>query len=111
MKTIITTLIILTSFISFAQEKEVKKKEINFEVNGKCDMCKERIEKALDIKGIKFAEWNTDTRMCKVVFDPRKITEDKIHQTIADLGHDTDKLKASEASYNSLHGCCKYERK
>ena len=92
MKIIISTLIILTSLFSFAQN-EVKKKEINFEVAGACDMCKSRIEESLDIKGIKFAEWDKESHNCKIIFDPRKISEDDIHSTIAEIGHDTDKVK------------------
>ena len=109
MKAILSTLIILTSFISFAQD-EVKKKEITFEVNGKCEMCKSRIESAIDIKGVKFAEWNEETHQMKVVFDPRKISENEIHQKIADIGHDTEKVKATDEAYNNLHGCCHYSR-
>ena len=42
-------------FILPAAAKDVK---ISFYVNGKCGMCEERIENALDIKGIKFADWS-----------------------------------------------------
>ena len=109
MKIIISTLIILTSLFSFAQN-EVKKKEINFEVAGACDMCKSRIEESLDIKGIKFAEWDKESHNCKIIFDPRKISEDDIHSTIAEIGHDTDKVKTSDKKYNALHECCHYTR-
>ena len=29
---------------------------------------------------------------------------------IADIGHDTDKVKATEEQYQKLHGCCHYDR-
>ena len=109
LKTIIIVLVALISFNSFAQE-EVKKIEITFEVAGTCGMCKTRIEESLDIKGVKFAEWNKETHQCKVIFDPRKISEDEIHQAITKVGHDTDKIKATDEEYNNLHGCCHYVR-
>lgn len=111
MKFLITTIVLFVSFVSFSQDQEIKKKEIAFEVNGNCGMCKDRIEKALDIKGVKFAEWNKETHECKVIFDPRKISEEEVHKAIAKVGHDTEKERAPDEAYNSLHGCCLYERK
>lgn len=100
------------SFISFAQnDKKIKKKEITFEVNGNCEMCKERIENALDMRGVKFAEWSIETHQCKIIYNPQKINEDEIHVKIAEVGHDTEKVKATNEAYNNLHGCCLYERK
>lgn len=108
-KSITIVLLALMSFSSNAQE-ELKKKEITFEVAGICGMCKARIEESLDIKGVKFAEWNKETHQCKVIFDPRKISEEDIHNSIAKIGHDTDKVKAADEDYNNLHGCCHYTR-
>ena len=109
-KSIIIAALVLISQVTYAQDKDVKKKEINFEVAGKCDMCKTRIENALDIKGVKFAEWSVETHQCKIIFNPQKISEDDIHKTLSELGHDTDKLKANEEAYENLHGCCHYDR-
>ena len=67
-------------FILPAAAKDVK---ISFQVNGKCGMCEERIENALDIKGIKFADWSQETKMCTVKFNPYIISEKEIHQIIA----------------------------
>ena len=39
-----------------AQEKQKKNTKISFEVNGNCEMCKKRIEKAaFSVKGVKMA--------------------------------------------------------
>ena len=40
-------------------------------------MCEERIENALDIKGVKFADWSVETKMCTVKFNPEVISEKK----------------------------------
>jgi outer membrane receptor for ferrienterochelin and colicin/copper chaperone CopZ len=80
----------------------------SFKVSGVCDQCKNRIEKALKIKGIKTAEWDVETKMLSLVFDPSKITLDKIHTRLADVGHDTELKKASESTYKALPDCCHY---
>ena len=35
---------------------------------------------------------------------------DEIHQRIAAVGYDTDKIKANDEAYAKLDECCKYER-
>lgn len=83
---------------------------LRFEVKGNCDMCKERIEASVDVKGVKSAVWDVDTKIIVVVYDKTKITEDKIHALISGVGHDTDKQTAPDKVYNKLPGCCKYDR-
>lgn len=82
--------------------------KISFHVSGICGMCKERIEHALDFKGIKFASWDVETQQCEVVYKPGKISEDEIHQLLANIGHDTDRIQAPDKAYDTVHGCCKF---
>jgi mercuric ion binding protein len=104
-------LILFTSVFVSAQKSTDKTTSIQFKVTGNCGMCKKTIETSLKGKpGIKEALWNKDTKMMKVIFDPAKITEDQVHQAIADSGYDTEKKKASEKAYGSLPGCCQYDR-
>ena len=102
--------IILVALFLFAGNEAIaqKVKTIKFEVDGVCDMCKDRIEGAVDVKGIKFASYDLDKHQMEVTFSTKKITEDKIHQLIADVGHDTDKIKATDEAYDQIHHCCKY---
>lgn len=82
-----------------------------FKVYGNCEMCKKRIETTLQKnQHIKKATWDVKTKMLTVVYDPHLISLDAIHKIVADAGHDTDKVKASDAVYNKLPGCCKYDR-
>ena len=82
-----------------------------FKVYGNCEMCKKRIETTLQKnQHIKKATWDVKTKMLTVVYDPHMISLDAIHKIVADAGHDTDKVKASDAVYNKLPGCCKYDR-
>lgn len=88
-----------------------KKKEtrtIEFKVSGVCGMCKSRIENGALIKGVKFAEYDQDSSMLKVVYRTDKVTEDEIHKAVASVGHDTDKVEASDEAYAKLPGCCAY---
>ena len=71
-------------------------------------MCENRIEKALKIKGVTTADWNADTKLLSVVFNPSKITLEKIHTSLADVGHDTELEKSTESTYKALPDCCHY---
>ncbi len=109
MKTIV--LIFLLGVISmaapgaFAQKKNIR---ANIKVYGNCGMCKARIEKALDRSGIKTATWDPETKNLDVVYNSKKITEQEIHQIVASVGHDTDKVKATNEVYSDLPFCCLY---
>lgn len=82
-----------------------------FKVYGNCGMCKTRIEKAAkSLDGVSEAEWDMETKLFKVTYDPAKVKLEEIHNKIAGVGHDTDKVKAKDEVYNTLHGCCKYDR-
>lgn len=111
--------LVLTSATTFATSHSYTSKGIThdslktetFKVYGNCGMCEKTIEGSLKgIKGIKKADWNKDTKMMEVTFDKTLITLEKIKKKIAGVGYDTDEFKASEESYNSLPGCCQYER-
>ena len=102
-----TIALLLTSIMVFAQEVKTEK----FKVFGNCGMCETRIEKAAtDLDGVNQADWNKETKMIEVSFDQSKTDLHKIHMAIAKAGHDTEMHKASDDVYNSLPGCCKYER-
>ncbi len=81
---------------------------VSFKVYGLCVQCKQRIEKALKVKGIDAADWNVSTKMLTVNFDPSVISLENIHTHIADAGHDTQLKKAKEATYQALPSCCHY---
>jgi copper chaperone CopZ len=105
------TVFALIQMMGTAQTKSSAITEtVEFQVYGNCGMCKSRIEKALKIEGIESAKWDAKKNMITVAFQPGKIEEEKLHQLIADVGHDTEKVIAKDEAYNKLHGCCRYER-
>ncbi len=81
-----------------------------FKVYGNCGMCEKRIEKAAKIEGVVLADWDVDSKILTVTFDPVKVKPSQLHKAVAAVGHDTDKERADDAVYEQLHGCCKYER-
>jgi len=93
------------SGIAFSQ-KPPKVIESSFTVYGNCTICKERIETTLDHKGIKQSNWDPKTKVLNVAYNPAKISELQIHQLIASVGHDTDKVKAKDEVYAELPYCC-----
>jgi hypothetical protein len=47
-------------------------------VKGNCGECKERIENAADIKGVKNAIWKEETQILTITFDSKKVTLEQI---------------------------------
>ncbi|MDF1866135.1 MAG: heavy-metal-associated domain-containing protein [Saprospiraceae bacterium] len=82
-----------------------------FTVYGNCGMCKKTIEGSLkDVKGVIEGTWNRETDQMTVTYNPHVLNLSDIKQKIADVGYDSDTHRAKEEVYNSLPGCCQYER-
>ncbi len=113
MKTSIIFSVVLGLFFSVAVfavngEKKKKVETLEFEVSGVCEACEKRIEKAALIKGVKLAEWDKQTQKIKVIYSTKKADEKAIHEAIAKVVHDTEKVKATDEAYAQLSDCCKY---
>jgi len=103
---IVALLAIALGSNSYAQISTSKTETIK--VAGNCEMCKARIEKAAKLDGVSKAEWSTKTKMLAVTFDPAKTNMEQVGKKVAAAGHDTEKVKATDAVYDKLPGCCKY---
>jgi outer membrane receptor for ferrienterochelin and colicin/copper chaperone CopZ len=109
MKKILFLLLVLCTATLFTHaQTAAQDNSATFKVSGACGMCKQRIEKALKIKGISKAKWDVPTNMLTVVFNPADISLEGIHKHIAGIGHDTEKEKAEQKVYESLPDCCRY---
>jgi len=109
-KTINISILLIIIFLpiqGISASEDVKTAE--FKVEGVCDMCKERIENGALIKGVKKAEWDKETKMITVLYNPKKVTLIEIHKAIAEVGHSTEKVQAKESVYNKLPNCCQYD--
>lgn len=81
-------------------------------VQGNCDICKDRIEKAaLSVNGVCFANWNISDGKLSLTFDPHKTDMDEISLAITHIGHDTNLHKASHDVQGQMQDCCKPVKK
>jgi len=99
-------LLLMISVVGFAQK--AKPDTIQNKTSGQCEMCKERIEKALVYeKGVKSAEYNEDNAVVSVIYNSAKTTPDKLRKVITALGHDADDQLGDPKAYSKLPNCCK----
>ena len=82
----------------------------SFKVWGECGMCKSRIEKTVMAEGATDASWDSKTKLLTVRYNPAKTGKEALCKKLAAAGHDTEKFIAPDNIYNSLPGCCHYER-
>jgi copper chaperone CopZ len=110
---IIAAAINLTSYGQTNDQSTIKttaSKTESFKVFGNCELCKDRIEKAVKEEGVVSASWDTKTKMLTVTYDSSKTNKDKLSKKLASVGHDTEKYKAPDNVYDRLPACCHYER-
>ncbi|GIV28981.1 MAG: hypothetical protein KatS3mg028_0047 [Bacteroidia bacterium] len=100
--------LICLNITTFAQKNNSSAVTQTLYVKGNCGQCKERIESAVDVKGVKYAEWNKKTRTLTVSYKPSVISIEAIQNLILKAGHDVDSLKADDKIYQKLPDCCKY---
>ena len=111
-KLILATVLLLGGFSIQAQEKLNKNAKYEIEVNGSCDMCQSRIQKAaFSIAGVKSATWSIETHKFNLILNEEKATVLDVKKAVAKAGYDTDEVKATNENYDKLPGCCQYERK
>lgn len=102
--------LLMICFLCFGFAAMAKKETASVKVYGNCGMCKSRIEKAAKDAGATKAEWDEDSKMLTVQFKSGKTSLEKIQEQVALVGHDTGSFKTTESVYESLPGCCKYDR-
>ena len=111
-KLILAAVFILSGFSIQAQEKLNKNAKYEIEVNGSCDMCQSRIQKAaFSVAGVKSATWSIETHKLNLILNEEKATVLDVKKAVAKAGYDTDEVKATNENYDKLPGCCQYERK
>lgn len=105
-------MLLLVAFSIQAQEVKNKNAKYTFEVNGNCEQCQKRIQKAaFSVAGVKSAVWDIESHELTVIINEEKCSVLDVKKAIAKAGHDTDDVKASADVYDKLPGCCQYERK
>lgn len=107
---IVAGLLCWANFSVIAQQSKSNNKIITdtLSVLGNCKQCKERIEDAAYIKGVKSAIWDKQSKVLTIVYLSAKTNVDKIAISIAQAGHDNRLAKANDKKYKSLPSCCAY---
>ena len=112
MRTLIILAFLALTLSGVAQNKNAK---AQLNVEGICNSCKSRIEKAaLGVKGVKYAQWNVNSHLLALVLDEHKTSVQNVQNAIAKGGHSnsladgTQKIEATEEDYNKVSDCCKY---
>ena len=109
----IVAVILLTIVGISAQGQEMKNKNAKYttEVNGNCEQCQKRIQKAaFSVPGVKSASWDIETHQLSVIINEEKCSILDVKKAIAKVGHDTDDVKSTKEAYDNLHSCCQYDR-
>lgn len=104
-------IVILLALCGMAQAQQKQVVTATFKVAGNCEQCKERIENAADIKGVKTSTWDEKTQVLTVKYRSDKTSEKAIREAIMKSGHDVEGGKGADAAYNELPDCCKYRDK
>ena len=111
-KTILGMMLLFVAFSTQAQDKKSKNAKYEFEVNGNCEQCQKRIQKAaFSVTGVKSASWDIETHQMTVFINEEKCSVLDVKTAVAKIGHDTDEVKTTQEVYDKLDGCCQYERK
>ena len=81
-------------------------------VYGNCKVCKNCIEGALkDVPEMLSSNWIEENKMLIVFYDAIKVFPDHNKEMVASVSYATDKRKATDAVYDNIVQCCKFERK
>jgi len=94
-------------FATFVSAQNLSKNQ--FQVKGNCEMCKERIETTAKKAGAKSAQYSIDSQTLTIETS-EKVSPEDVLKKVAEAGHDNEKFKAPDETYEKLPGCCHYER-
>ncbi len=101
-------ILIVSLFVGSQLLSAQKTDTIKIETSAQCEMCKERIETALEYEsGVKSAILDEKTKVLTVVFNSAKTKPEKIKTAVSMTGYDADEMAADPKAYSKLPGCCK----
>jgi len=111
MKNLIRISLSLLLFLSLGTKIQAQDKKVvsdTLSVMGVCGMCKERIENAALIKGVKKVEWSSESETLVVLYRPDKVSIEEIAWEVAEAGHDNQYYICTDEQYEKVHSCCQY---
>jgi copper chaperone CopZ len=107
-KSVMAITLLLSVAFTNAQIKNAKTETVK--IFGNCGMCETTIEKAGSLNKLASVDWDKDTKMAAITYDSAKTNPDEILKRIALAGYDSEKFLAPTDAFNTLPGCCQYER-
>lgn len=108
MKKILSAVVVISLFIASATFAQKSTEEIKIKTSAQCEMCKERIERAMAYeKGVVSSDLNLEDKVLTVAFKPGKTTPEKIRKAVNAVGYDADETLAEPKAYAELPACCK----
>ena len=109
-KLFLLTGILMFSNITFIDAQTTLRTD-TLTVSGDCGGCRDRIEEAAFIKGVRKAHWEQKTQVLTISFKPDKTSLEKIAKSLAEAGYDSRLQNANETAYSKLPSCCHYRSK
>ena len=104
-------MLLVVTLSAQAQVKKNKNAKYTIEVNGNCEQCQRRIQKAaFSVNGVKTASWSIETHQLNLTINEEKTSIIAVKKAIAKVGHDAGDVKATQEDYDNLHSCCQYDR-
>ena len=98
--------VLFFSFGAFAQKG--KTAEVSFASSVKCGMCKKTIESNLGKEaGVKEVNVDLKDKTVNVVYNPKKLSKEKLQEKITLIGYDADEMVADQAAHDALPACCR----
>lgn len=83
--------------VNAQNQKKIKEKkiaEVSFNVSMHCESCQAKIERTIPYeKGVKDLKVDLEHKTVKVIYDPRKTTQEKLKKAFEDLDFTCDKIK------------------
>ena len=107
MKKYLLSLLAVVAF-TFNSTAQSKITETSIEVDGLCGMCKQRIENAAYLPGVKKVNWDIETHQLDLVFRNDKVSKQEIIASINKAGHDVKGALASDEQYANIRSCCRF---
>lgn len=106
MQKILLIIFFALSLAATAQKNELT--ELKIKTSAQCEMCKDRIEKAMAFeRGVKNSLLDLETKVLTVSYLKSRTTPDKIRKAVTAVGYDADDVPADVKAYASLPPCCK----
>lgn len=108
MKKALSIVVIISLLIASTAYAQKSTEEIKIKTSAQCEMCKDRIEKAMAYeKGVVSSDLNLEDKVLTVTFKSGKTTPEKIRKAVNAVGYDADETLAEPKAYSELPACCK----